>query len=308
MADLLKPLKVPKGGKDVYTLAETYFTLALTAHYRPKNYECYREYEYMGGSTFAPVDATVSHLDPAKARVLRMLQGSNSAYGFKFLEPKVVENKLKDRGFQKPDFLAFRANDGVIAEIGTFDMRDEKAKQVQDRLRDLTGLVREELKAQSYKNIGRPIPWSGMTWRASDYLPESGPVLIPVDENRVISTEPTFSFAKPGVYLYQLYLSEGHRLPKGSPVALPKLSPSALKEAKDAWQSSVSGNQTPGNSSRWPNLEREFKQIAVTAAEVTAVVLVTAAVVSALPVEAAAGGFALLLAGIFSKGGKGGQA
>ena len=63
-----------------------------------------------------PTSPGLAHADPQKARILRMLQGGDDAYGFRFLTPRVIHGKLKDRGFQKPDFLAFRANNGVVGK------------------------------------------------------------------------------------------------------------------------------------------------------------------------------------------------
>ena len=100
-------LSVPMGDTAVYALAETYFVSRLTAHFRPRGYDCYREYEYAGGSAFMPTSPNVSHADPHKARILRMLQGGDDAFGFRFLTLKQDKGRLRERGFQKPDSWPF---------------------------------------------------------------------------------------------------------------------------------------------------------------------------------------------------------
>jgi hypothetical protein len=289
-------LDVPTGDKAVYGLAESYFVERLTAHSRPRGYDCYREYEYGGGSTFMPTSPIVTHANPGKARVLGMLQGGDDAFGFRFLRPKVIQGKSKERGFQKPDFLAFRANDGVVGEIGTARRRPIKMNQLDGRLRDLKRLVDEEVLAQTHASVGVPVPWHGMRWRAADFHPEEGPVVIPVDENRVISTQPTFEPETDGLYLYQLLRYQGHRLPKGVPVVLPRFTPAAQEQLKELWrryQQAGRGTPTLHDADGWPSLRRELGPAVNVVGIVAVVVAAAAVVVAAFGVAPAMAGVAL---------------
>jgi len=295
-------LKVPRGDKAVYGLAEVYFVERLTAHFFPLGYDCYREYEYGGGSTFMPTIPTVSHTDPNKARILRMLQGGDDAFGFRHMKPKKTPDGLEERGFQKPDFLAFRAYDGVVGEIGTEEMRTDKMKQLNDRLRDLRLLVEEEVEVEIQASAGEPVEWHGMTWRAAPYHPEEGPVVIPVDEDRLISTVPTFEPETDGLYLYQLLRYQRHRLPIGDPVAVPRLSPEMREQLKEAWRhyqqpgGAVPSTPSPHHAGwfdRWPALRRELAALVVAVGIVVVVVAVMAVVVAALGAAAATAGLAL---------------
>ncbi len=301
-------LPVPLGDKAVYGLAERYFVERLTAHFRPRGYDCYREYEYGGGSTFMPTFPTGTHMDPQKARILRMLQGGDDAFGFRFLKPHVIKNKLEERGFEKPDFLAFRAHDGVVAEIGTANMRAEKLIQLKSRLRDLELLVQEEIQVLGHASAGQPLPWHGMTWRAAPYHPEEGPVVIPVDEDRLISTMPTYQPKTDGLYLYQLLRYQRHRLPIGDPVALPRLSPEAEEQLRKAWRRfQQPGAFEPAQSSRQGWLDRSLRHelselatgvgIAVVVVAAVAVVVAAAGLAAAAAAGAAIAGFAALLVG-----------
>lgn len=292
MASQFEYLPVPRGDTSVYATAEAYFVERLTAHFRPKGYDCYREYAYGGGTTFMPISASVGHTDPTKARILRMLQGGNGAAGFRHTRPRMTENGLKDRGHQKPDFLAFRSNDGVIGEIGTANMRAEKLSQLTSRLRDLQRLVDEEQRVQSWASSGRPLSWSGMGWRAADFHPPEGPVVIPVDDDRLISTEPTFNPKVAGLYLYQLLRYRSHRLPAGRPVTLPAFSSDTAKQLKGALQRyqqqggkpAPAGSKTARPLDAAPALRADLAKIAVV---VGVAAVVVAAVAVAAPVGAA---------------------
>jgi hypothetical protein len=306
----LEYLQVPKGDTRVYDQAEKYFVARLTAHFRPQGYDCFREYEYAGGSTFKPTSPTLTHADPQKALILRMLQGGDGADGFRFLTPRVVDGALKERGFQKPDFVAFRAHAGVVGEVGTANMRDEKLRQLSARVVDLQRLADEEHRVQILKAAGRPVAWSGMRWRAADYHPEEGPVLIPVDDDRVISTEPTFEPKVDGLYLYQLLRYRRHGLRE--PVTLPRLTPGAQQQLRDAWRryqqaSGPGGVPRPGGAGApqpgwldgWPALRRELLQGAAMVGVAAVVVAAVAVVVASLGVAAGGAlvaGFAALLA------------
>jgi hypothetical protein len=287
-------LDVPKGDKAVYGLAEAYFVERLTAHFRSKDYDCYREYEYAGGSTFMPTVPTISHTNSIRARILRMLQGGDDAFGFRFLKPKIMQGRLKERGFQKPDFLAFREYDGVIGEIGTANMRTAKIAQLNGRLRDLEQLVQEEVRVLIEQSAGKPLPWHGMTWKAAPFHPTEGPVVIPVDQDRLISTIPTFEPKTDGLYLYQLLRYQRHQLPVGDPVAVPRLSPQIQQLLKDAWQryqkpdpqgTKTTPNQ-PGWFDGWPSLRKELLSLLNTVALVVVVVAIVALLLSAFSLAA----------------------
>jgi hypothetical protein len=298
----------------VYDLAETYFVERLTAHFRPLGYECFPEYAYAGGSKFMPNSPTVSHTNADKARILRMLQGGDDAFGFRFLKPKVVKGQLKDRGFQKPDFLAFRAHDGVVGEVGTARDRAKKLVQLNNRLVDLRKLVEEEINAHIAASAGQPVRWHGMSWRGANYHPAEGPVLFPVDDRRLISTQPTFEPKTDGLYLYQLLRFQRHRLPIGVPVALPRLSPVALEQLRDAWQryqqpgkgpqGAKPGQQQSSWLGGWPALLKELAMLVIAVGIVAVVVAAMAALSATAPAAAAIAGFAAILIGGLSAGPK----
>ncbi len=304
-------LPVPQGDTKVYNLAEMYFVNRLTANFRPKGYECYLEYEYAGGRTVMPVIPFAGHLDPAKARILEMLQGGYDSYGFRTTKPKTTPGKAKESGFQKPDFLAFTAHRGVVGEIGTAAMRSEKQRQLNGRIRDLQRLVDAGALAHTYESIGQPVQWSGMNWYAADYHPEEGAVLIPVDDDRVISTHPTFVQKQPGLYLYQLLRYRRHRMRIGVPVRLPQFAPATEKELQEAWrryQQPVVPK--PGSDPRphpdragwlngWPSLRDQLlpmvKLLGLAVVVIAAVVVVVAAA-PAVAAGASIAGFAAALA------------
>jgi hypothetical protein len=286
--------KIPVPGSRGYAAkaAEEYFVQRLAANYQPMGYVCYREYEYAGGSTFYPVNPSAGHTDRQLERILRMLQGDNEqALGFRHL-PKPKGGKVKQRGHQKPDFLAFRVHDGVVAEVGTSDMSRIKQQQLAERLRALRELVEEELTVQSMKSIGSPTPWHGMSWRPTDYLPEEGPVMIAVNDSEIISTAATWQYGIPGVYLYDLYRYEQHRQPVGVPFTLPALSRRAQQQVLQAVRQYTVQPPSPAQHKSWldswPALRDELTSAAKGSAPALAVGAIVVAVVLLAPATTAA--------------------
>jgi len=168
MGQVFRKIPVPGSRGYAAKAAEEYFVQRLAANYQEMEYVCYREYEYAGGSTFYPVNPSAGYTNRQLERILRILQGDDEeALGFRHL-PKIKGGEVKQGGHQKPDFLAFRVHDGVVAEVGTTEMRTIKEEQLAERLRALEELVKEELKVQSLKLIGSPTPWYGMSWRPTD--------------------------------------------------------------------------------------------------------------------------------------------
>ena len=142
--------------------------------------------------------------------------------------------------------------------------------------------------------------------------------MIPVDENRLISTRPTFEPKTDGLFLYQLLRYEAHRLPTRVPIVLPHFTAAAQQQLNELWQwyrkdtpvkpalqSAGLRHDAKEWTDRWPLLRSELLS-AVNAAGIVAVVVAAVAVVvaalGAAPATAtvALAGFAGVLVSGFS--------
>jgi hypothetical protein len=194
----------------------------------------------------------------------------------------------------------------VVGEIGTANMRADKMDQLNGRLRDLKLLVEEEVRAHIHQSTGEPVQWHGMTWRAANYHPEEGPVVIAVDEDRMISTAPTFEPKVDGLYLYDLLRYQRHRLPIGNPVAVPRFTPETEEELKEAWRrfQQPAGAQPSPHDSRpsphqpgwlegWPALRKALLALAIAAGIAVVVVGAMAFIIASFGLGTAAAGLAI---------------
>jgi hypothetical protein len=298
MGDVFLKIPVPGSQQFIAALAEKYFTSRLATHYRSLGYVCYEEYEYAGGTSVYPRSPSAGHTNLAIDRILRMLQGGEIG-GFRGL-PKRRRSTLVDAGHQKPDFMAFQATNGVVGEIGTVDMSIEKYNQLQTRLLALKALTAEEERIEGYRGLGRPA-WHGPGWRAAEYFPEEGPVLIAVNPSQVISTAPTWQFHRNGVYLYALYKYDGHKLPVSVPIVVPQLSPDSVRQAQDVVNRFSTSPPTPAAQSswldNWPGLKKELIEIAKTAGVAIGVAALIFAIAAFAPATAAVAALAAIVAG-----------
>jgi hypothetical protein len=206
---------VPGSRDNVAKAAEAYFFERLTTRYRSLGYECFSEFGYADASTFRRWARLIRHRRRDLDRVLGLLYDHADAIG-------------------KPDFIAVKAYHGVVAEVGTVDDRSDKQRQLNRRLRVLTGVSDTYERTALPGAGGRQAP----RWEAAGYRPPVGPVTFDCGAY-LICTAPTWASPRPpaGVLLYEVHrrAGDGDRVPV----------PSTAASQRNLRTSSESPSETP---------------------------------------------------------------